>query len=161
MNTAAGRTVAGHVRTWPAGRKRVADQVSSTDTSVTPAWPNGRAPPRGGRGSGRCGRPSGGRPEDAAVPDGPERGGRAVELGAITAAWWVSSARRSGESSEKWAGARDSNPGPHGPEPCALPDGASPRTNRDPHCTAAAARRPLRPACTARAPPPPVPPQAG
>jgi site-specific DNA recombinase len=29
---------------------------------------------------------------------------------------------------EIWSGARDSNPGPHGPEPCALPDCASPRT---------------------------------
>ena len=27
-----------------------------------------------------------------------------------------------------WSGARDSNPGPHGPEPCALPDCASPRS---------------------------------
>jgi site-specific DNA recombinase len=28
---------------------------------------------------------------------------------------------------ENWSGARDLNPGPHGPEPCALPDCASPR----------------------------------
>ena len=26
-----------------------------------------------------------------------------------------------------WSGARDLNPGPHGPEPCALPNCASPR----------------------------------
>ena len=30
-------------------------------------------------------------------------------------------------SSKRWSGAGDSNPGPHGPEPCALPDCASPR----------------------------------
>src|ERR1700738_2108194 len=28
---------------------------------------------------------------------------------------------------EFWSGARDLNPGPHGPEPCALPNCASPR----------------------------------
>src|ERR1041384_6507334 len=33
-----------------------------------------------------------------------------------------------GESKFKnWSGARDLNPGPHGPEPCALPNCASPR----------------------------------
>src|SRR5436309_1112860 len=29
--------------------------------------------------------------------------------------------------SKIWSGARDLNPGPHGPEPCALPNCASPR----------------------------------
>src|SRR5689334_8570188 len=29
-----------------------------------------------------------------------------------------------------WSGARDLNPGPHGPEPCALPNCASPRLDR-------------------------------
>src|ERR1051325_5385803 len=28
---------------------------------------------------------------------------------------------------KNWSGARDLNPGPHGPEPCALPNCASPR----------------------------------
>jgi hypothetical protein len=30
-------------------------------------------------------------------------------------------------SSKRWSGAGDLNPGPHGPEPCALPNCASPR----------------------------------
>src|SRR2546430_946205 len=39
---------------------------------------------------------------------------------------------------EGWSGARDLNPGPHGPEPCALPDCASPRpTFAGPHSTSA------------------------
>src|SRR5207247_3389597 len=34
---------------------------------------------------------------------------------------------KSSISNTKWSGARDLNPGPHGPEPCALPNCASPR----------------------------------
>jgi hypothetical protein len=32
---------------------------------------------------------------------------------------------------KNWSGARDLNPGPHGPEPCALPNCASPRREND------------------------------
>src|SRR6266550_7100130 len=42
----------------------------------------------------------------------------AVALAALTAGWF---------EFEFWSGARDLNPGPHGPEPCALPNCASPR----------------------------------
>src|SRR6266576_334624 len=38
-------------------------------------------------------------------------------------AWWC--------EFRNWSGARDLNPGPHGPEPCALPNCASPRRESD------------------------------
>src|SRR6266851_9890830 len=41
-----------------------------------------------------------------------------VALAALTAGWF---------EFEFWSGARDLNPGPHGPDPCALPNCASPR----------------------------------
>ena len=46
-----------------------------------------------------------------------------------------------------WSGARDLNPGPHGPEPCALPNCASPRRESD-------SIGALRQTLTARAPHP-------
>src|SRR5467141_3995444 len=39
----------------------------------------------------------------------------------------LSVGRRSKFEIRNWSGARDLNPGPHGPEPCALPNCASPR----------------------------------
>src|SRR5258708_19708393 len=39
--------------------------------------------------------------------------------------------RITGFELENWSGARDLNPGPHGPEPCALPNCASPRRESD------------------------------
>src|SRR5437870_316063 len=52
---------------------------------------------------------------------------------------------------KKWSGARDSNPGPHGPEPCALPDCASPRRTRDRILTAPTPPSPPGPGCNAPA----------
>ena len=40
-------------------------------------------------------------------------------------------ASHDGSEYEIWSGARDLNPGPHGPEPCALPNCASPRRESD------------------------------
>src|SRR5258706_3649562 len=39
--------------------------------------------------------------------------------------------RMTGFVFRNWSGARDLNPGPHGPEPCALPNCASPRRESD------------------------------
>ncbi len=50
---------------------------------------------------------------------------RSVSL--LHGADWLERAPRAREG---WSGARDSNPGPHGPEPCALPDCASPRLQK-------------------------------
>src|ERR1700686_3258960 len=52
---------------------------------------------------------------------------------------------------EKWSGARDLNPGPHGPEPCALPNCASPRHRR----SALPAARPTEGDDSTRRPGPP------
>ncbi len=43
---------------------------------------------------------------------------------------FAGASRGSSLRGREWSGARDLNPGPHGPEPCALPNCASPRHQR-------------------------------